>query len=153
MTGSRSATIGTVRAARGVAAIIGIATGTNIVTTGMLARPASSLFLVPDLLVVGLLLAGAALPTARATPVLLVAFGTATGVFTTAAGSYVLRGEIGWGVLAFGLVTAATAAVLALRAGIGGQAGPRMPRSRTSTYSSASSSGESPPSGSNQRWV
>jgi hypothetical protein len=102
----------TVQAARVVAAVMGVATGVNIVTSGMAARPASSLFLVPDLLVVVLLLTGAALPATRAAPVLLVALGTAVGVFTTAAMSYALRGATGWGVLAFAVVAAGTATAL-----------------------------------------
>ncbi len=103
------------RAARLVAAVIGVGTGVNIVTSGMLEQPATSLFLVPDLLVVALLLAAAAVPTARAAPVLLVALGLATGVFVTAASSYAVRGTTGWGVLAFAVITACTAALLALR--------------------------------------
>jgi hypothetical protein len=113
-----------VRAARVVAAVIGIATGVNIVVSGMLARQVTSLFLVPDLLVVALLLIGAAVPTARATPVLLVGFGVATGVFTTAAASYALRGAVGWGVIAFTIITAGTAAVLARRTDTRRVAGP-----------------------------
>ncbi|TQM09726.1 hypothetical protein [Pseudonocardia kunmingensis] len=101
------------RRARAVAAVIGLATGVNIVTSGMAANPGTSLFLVPDLIVVALLLAAAATPTARARPVLLVATGTATGVFTTAAMAYALRGEVGWGVTAFAVIVATTAALLA----------------------------------------
>jgi hypothetical protein len=105
-----------VRWARSVAAVIGLATGVNVVTSGMAANPGSSLFLVPDLLVVALLLAAAAVPAARAVPALLVALGTATGVFATAAMSYALRGEVGWGVTAFAVITASIAVLLALRA-------------------------------------
>jgi hypothetical protein len=103
-----------VRRARAVAAVIGLATGVNIVTSGMAANPGTSLFLVPDLLAVALLLAAAATPTVRARPVLLVATGTATGVFTTAAMAYALRGEVGWGVTAFAVIVATTAALLAV---------------------------------------
>ena len=108
---------GRVRAGRTVAAVLGIGTGVNILTSGMAVQPAPSLFLVPDLLVVALLLTGAATPSARATPVLLAAFGVAVGVFTTAVMSYALRGAVGWGVLAFDLVAAAAATALVLDRG------------------------------------
>jgi hypothetical protein len=92
-----------------------VGTGVNIVTSGMIEQAATNLFLVPDLLVVALLLAAAAVPTARAAPVLLVCLGLATGVFATAASSYAVRGATGWGVLSFAVITAGTAALLALR--------------------------------------
>ena len=103
------------RAARLVAAVIGVGTGVNVVTSGMLEQPATNLFLVPDLLVVALLLAAASVPTDRAAPVLLAGLGLATGVFVTAASSYAVRGATGWGVLTFAVITAGTAALLALR--------------------------------------
>ena len=106
-----------VRTLRLVAAVLGIVVAVNVVASGMASDPASSLFLVPDVLVAALLLGAAALPTARAAPAILLANGVATGVFVTAVASYALRGELGLGVLACAVVSAGSAIVLVRRLG------------------------------------
>ena len=71
-----------------------------------------NLFLVPDLLVSGMLLVSASLGRSIAAAALLFAFGLSAGVFTTAAFSYVVRGEFGIGVSIFAAVCVGAAATL-----------------------------------------
>ncbi|RBM19721.1 hypothetical protein [Streptomyces sp. PT12] len=105
---------------RGLAVFIGVGTLGNVVFRGV-----EEHFVVPDLLVAVALLVAAALPPARAVPLLGVAFGMASGVFTVATFSYVARGEVGVPVLLFAVSCLAMAAVLTWRAASpGGDAAP-----------------------------
>jgi hypothetical protein len=79
--------------ARWLAIAIGLLTAVNLPAGG--AIRADNMFLVPDLLVAAALLVAALLPRAVRATALLFAFGPAAGVFTVAAFSYVVRGELG----------------------------------------------------------
>ncbi|XVQ08004.1 hypothetical protein ACQP1W_36325 [Spirillospora sp. CA-255316] len=54
-----------------------------------------NLFLVPDLILCGLLLVAAVLPRRHAVPALAFSFAMCTGVFTASVSSYAVRGELG----------------------------------------------------------
>ncbi|MEV6306146.1 hypothetical protein AB0M02_42510 [Actinoplanes sp. NPDC051861] len=74
-----------------------------------------NLFLVPDLILCAVLLAGAVMPNpAAATGTLIIGFGYAAGVLTTSVLSYAVRGELGLPSLV-GAVTAAALAVALAR--------------------------------------
>ncbi|RKN04307.1 hypothetical protein [Streptomyces radicis] len=96
---------------RGLAVFIGVGTLGNVVIRGV-----EEHFVVPDLLIAVALLVAAALPPAHAVPLLGVAFGMASGVFTVATFSYVARGEVGVPVTLFAVSCLAMAAVLTWRA-------------------------------------
>jgi hypothetical protein len=83
-----------------------------------------SIFLVPDLLLSAMLLVSASLSRSIATVALLFAFGLAAGVYTTAAFSYVVRGEFGPVVSMFAVICLAVAATLA-RYAVTGRSGGR----------------------------
>ncbi len=72
---------------------------------------ADNLFLVPDLILCLLLVAGAALPTRHAHPVLLFGFGYTAGVLSCSVASYAIAGQLGAASL-LGAVAASVMAVL-----------------------------------------
>lgn len=93
-----------------------VAAGTSVVTLVYLflhdSWRADNVFLVPDLVLCGVLLAGAALPAARAGTVLLPGFALAAGVFGTSVSSYAVGGELGVPSLAGALGCAAMTVLL-----------------------------------------
>lgn len=76
-----------------------IAAGTSLVTLVFMflhdSWRADNVFLVPDLVLCAVLLAGAVLPAAWAGTVLLAGFALAAGVFVTSVSSYAVDGEVG----------------------------------------------------------
>jgi hypothetical protein len=84
------------RIARVVALAVAVPTfGTLLLGGGF---RTSNLFLVPDLLLCALLATGAVLPARSARPVLVLGFGFASGVITTAVFSYAARGALDEGI-------------------------------------------------------
>jgi hypothetical protein len=76
-----------------------IAAGTSLVTLVFMflhdSWQADNVFLVPDLVLCAVLLAGAVVPAAWAGTTLLAGFALAAGVFITSVSSYAVDGEIG----------------------------------------------------------
>ncbi|MEV4277222.1 hypothetical protein [Actinoplanes xinjiangensis] len=76
---------------------------------------ADNLFLVPDLILCAVLLAGALLPARSALVVLPVGLAYTTGVLTASAFSYVARGEVGVPSMVGAITSAVVAMLLARR--------------------------------------
>ncbi|WP_133175331.1 hypothetical protein [Sphingomonas oleivorans] len=75
---------------------------------------ATNIFLVPDLIVCAVLIAGSLLPSPRMFPALLLAFGMGVGVFATATADYLVQGRFGIGA-AIGLLTSLVASLILIR--------------------------------------
>ncbi|WP_157552751.1 hypothetical protein [Jiangella gansuensis] len=96
-----------------------VAAATSLVTFAYLflhdSWRADNLFLVPDLLLCALLLAGAMTPTAWVVPVLSAGFALTAGVLVTSVSSYAVDGELGVPSLLGVLLSAVMVVLLARR--------------------------------------